>query len=155
MNYEPNTITWQKGDLVLHDCDAKQPKMLMKVIGYTREGKCKTQYLFRDKRRTVWKNEIKYLHSPEQWFQKYHEWGNYSQDYLEGIQRDFERVKRWNRLYQPGQKVITTSADGNGETFTKGLARFEQGKATIYLADTDLCRFGWWSLEFVKAIKSA
>ena len=34
--YPPNTKRWQKGDLVLHDADAKEARMLMRVIAATR-----------------------------------------------------------------------------------------------------------------------
>lgn len=68
MNYEANTTQWKVGDLVLHDADAKRPEMLMKVIGYGRNGECKTQYAtqlpMNGNRRTVWRNEIKALHAP-------------------------------------------------------------------------------------------
>lgn len=33
MNYEPNKIDWQIGDLVIHDADAKREDMLMRVVG--------------------------------------------------------------------------------------------------------------------------
>ena len=29
MNYEPNTIKWKPGDIVIHDADEKSEKMLM------------------------------------------------------------------------------------------------------------------------------
>lgn len=64
MNDTPNTTHWQKGDLVIHDADAKTDKMLMRVIGYTRDGLCKTQYVDRQHRRTIYTNELKYLHDP-------------------------------------------------------------------------------------------
>lgn len=64
MNDTPNTTHWKKGDLVIHDADAKTDKMLMRVIGYTRDGLCKTQYVDRSHRRTVYKNEIAFLHDP-------------------------------------------------------------------------------------------
>ena len=68
MNYEPNTTQWKAGDLVLHDADAKRPEMLMKVIGYGRNGECKTQYATRlpmnGNRKTVWRNGICVLHDP-------------------------------------------------------------------------------------------
>lgn len=66
MNYQPNTHRWQRGKLVLHDADEKTAAMLMIVIGYTRDGLCKTQYVERSRKRTVWKNDIKYLHDPQQ-----------------------------------------------------------------------------------------
>lgn len=64
MNDTPNTTHWKAGDLVIHDADAKTDHMLMRVIGYTSDGLCKTQYVEETKRRTVFTNELKYLHDP-------------------------------------------------------------------------------------------
>ena len=64
MNYEPNTTLWKRGDLVLHDADAKRADMLMIVIGFTRDGLIKTQYVNKRHRRTIYKNEMVYLHDP-------------------------------------------------------------------------------------------
>lgn len=64
MNDTPNTIHWKTGDIVIHDKDAKCDHMLMRVIGYTRDGLCKTEYVEQTKRRTIYENEIKFLHDP-------------------------------------------------------------------------------------------
>lgn len=76
MNYEENKTQWKVGDLVLHDADAKRPEMLMKVIGYAKDGRCKTRYAepnqmngdaLRIKMRQkpeVWENGIRVLHDP-------------------------------------------------------------------------------------------
>lgn len=68
MNYTPNTRRWQVGDIVIHDADAKNAKMLMRVIGYDAvTGECITAYLYpkyilgMDKPCT---NDIRYLHDP-------------------------------------------------------------------------------------------
>lgn len=45
MNYEANTTQWKPGDLVVHDCDAKTPDMLMRVVNYTHDGLCRTEYV--------------------------------------------------------------------------------------------------------------
>lgn len=45
MNYEPNTIRWQPGDLVIHDADAKNRHMLMVVLGHDSRGDVQTIYL--------------------------------------------------------------------------------------------------------------
>ena len=45
MNYKPNVIQWKVGDLVLHDCDAKEGRMLMRVVGFTRNGLVRTAYV--------------------------------------------------------------------------------------------------------------
>lgn len=64
MIYDANTIRWPVGALVIHDADAKRPDMLMRVIGYTADGLCRTQYIDRGNGKTVWENDIKYLHAP-------------------------------------------------------------------------------------------
>jgi hypothetical protein len=65
MNYEPNTTTWKLDDLVIHDADAKNVNMLMRVIGYTTDGQCRTVYVDDTRRRgNVFVNDIKYLHDP-------------------------------------------------------------------------------------------
>jgi len=75
MNYEVNTIRWKVGDLVLHDADHKSAEMLMEVVGYTKEGKCKTKYISdryhrsgnrkdRATMKNIWVNSIEVLHDP-------------------------------------------------------------------------------------------
>lgn len=70
MIYEPNTTEWPIGALVIHDADAKTPRMLMRVTGRVKKtGKYKTRYAFPREvhpawRRKVWINDISYLHDP-------------------------------------------------------------------------------------------
>jgi hypothetical protein len=72
MNYEPNTIKWKPGDIVIHDADAKSEEMLMRVIGYAKDGRCITVYNRkaamngenRRRRPTRWENPITHLHDP-------------------------------------------------------------------------------------------
>lgn len=45
MNNPPNEIHWAPGDVVIHDADAKRPDLLMRVVGYTRDGRVRTVYL--------------------------------------------------------------------------------------------------------------
>jgi hypothetical protein len=145
MNYEPNTTHWLKGDFVLHDMDAKEPKMLMRVIGYTRDGLCKTQYVNTNLRRTIWKSELKYLHEPER-FGIRSDWGQSAQEYLMIKQENFARVRLFNQLFAPGTWVYTTSADG-------GFYAQTRNKAYI---DTGCCDWVWlegrgnWNLKFVQ-----
>jgi hypothetical protein len=65
--YEPNTIQWPIGSAVIHDADRKTGAMLMRVIGYTREGLCRTRYLNNSGRwrRKILANDIRYLHDPK------------------------------------------------------------------------------------------
>lgn len=67
--YLPNTTSWNIGDLVIHDCDAKRPDMLMVVIGCSRAGVYRTRYAFpklqpRQWRTKVWRNTAEHLHDP-------------------------------------------------------------------------------------------
>ena len=71
LNYEPNTVEWDRGDLVIHDCDAKTKSMLMIVVGKEWNGMedrwdYRTAYLYQeDNRKTgVWINDKKFLHAP-------------------------------------------------------------------------------------------
>lgn len=153
MNYKPNTQKWGVGWLVLHDCDSKEPRSLMEVVGFTRDGLYKTQYLFKSRKRKIWKNELKYLHDPRPWLGDTRGWRDYGQERLDEIQRDFERVQRWNASYQVGQMVMTTSADGGFISTTRTTALFVNNAARIWLHYVDVptrgMRGGCWNLEFV------
>ena len=74
MIYEPNKTLWKIGDLVIHDADAKEKRMLMRVIGYRKNESevCETEYLD-DELRKSWCvgkfhgrifNHIRVLHDP-------------------------------------------------------------------------------------------
>lgn len=65
MIYQPNTIHWQRGNVVVHWCDAKHhPGMLMVVTGYTRDGLCKTKYLDPKRGKETYENEVRNLLDP-------------------------------------------------------------------------------------------
>lgn len=64
MNYEPNTVQWGVGDLVLHDADAKRPDMLMVVIGTYTDGDVLTRYLINNLPSKSYVNPIDCLHDP-------------------------------------------------------------------------------------------
>lgn len=73
MIYPENTTRWKIDDIVIHDADAKEAHMLMKVIGFaTVYGQpdvvlVRTRYLRSSGRRSkdnVYENELKYLHDP-------------------------------------------------------------------------------------------
>lgn len=147
MNYPPNTTHWRKGDIVLHDADAKEPRMLMKVIGFTRDGKVKTQYCDLNHKRTIYRNEFKYLHDTKQWG-IHPDLGNHTQELMEEYQRRWVHVRRWNRHYPPGITVITTSADGQFVTRTTGAAFFSASGSALVTLETG----GQWALEFVQAV---
>lgn len=68
MNYKPNTIDWEKGDMVIHDADAKKNYMLMRVIKVQKNGLVVTEYI--DKNINIlsgkrFKNDKKFLHLPD------------------------------------------------------------------------------------------
>ena len=71
MNYKPNTIDWKVGDIVIHDADAKKPRMLMLVIRVQKNGLIVTEYIDENIRRlclflqTKYKNDKKFLHDPK------------------------------------------------------------------------------------------
>lgn len=97
MNYEPNTIRWGKGDFVLHDADAKEPKMLMRVTGCDDDGCVRTRYVYpREGRnmRQVYRNDTKYLHDPKQWGVDEHT-----------KQSDVDTIRIWNGHYKVGTRV--------------------------------------------------
>jgi hypothetical protein len=72
MNYPPNGTKWKRGDLVLHDADAKRKEMLMRVVEYTGDGRCVTVYAQANvmngdnhrRKPARWKNDIAVLHDP-------------------------------------------------------------------------------------------
>ncbi len=65
MNNEPNTTHHAVGDLVIHDADAKTDEMLMRVIGYTSDGKVKTKYANASRGVRTYVNPIEVLHDPD------------------------------------------------------------------------------------------
>lgn len=137
MNYEPNTRTWRKGDVVIHDADAKEPKMFMRVLGYTREGLVKTKYISKALPRKVWENEQKYLHHPDRF--KLH----YADD-----PDAWERVRLWNAYHKPGTCVLLMHNDGS---LTEEKTRSEAwlgGHVHPYVSLEG--RVGGYSLDFLK-----
>lgn len=66
MLYEPNTIDWKTGDVVIHDTDAKKKHMLMRVIKVQKNGLIVTKYITPPSydKRNRWKNDKKFLHDP-------------------------------------------------------------------------------------------
>jgi len=65
MNYKPNKIDWRIGDIVIHDANAKEGIMLMKVIIVEPIG-ITTQYIDKEKYGDqYYLNNKKYLHDPK------------------------------------------------------------------------------------------
>ena len=159
MNHEPNTEQWRWDDLVIHDADAKHPKMLMKVIGFTRDGLVKTQYL--DPRgigtggrtRKVWKNDFKFLHNPNRFGIPTKGISPFiDRTRFEDFCNEWDMMQRWNKKYQIGQRVRTTSGDGGFETVTGGTAQMWGATARVWLVHTENHRGGNWWLKFVEPV---
>jgi hypothetical protein len=71
--YRANTKKWQVGDLVIHSSDDKHWTMLMRVVGYTKDGLAKTRYIHAEYRsgmnikstKKIWKNDVQWLFDPK------------------------------------------------------------------------------------------
>ena len=148
VNYDSNHHQWIRGSIVIHDEDAKEPMMLMKITGFTKDGLAKCQYVDRRKKRKLFINHLKYLHAPES-FGLNPRWGEHAQEHIERYQDEFVRVRRWNHYREIGQLVKTTSGDGGFETITTSKAwQATSGDALVLLE-----RGGVWLLKFVEAVK--
>jgi hypothetical protein len=147
LNYEANTNKWQAGDIVIHDGDAKEPKMLMKVLGYSRDGQIRTQYVSKSRKQRVMKNFFDCLHQPER-FDLQSAWGDYAQEHLDRTQADWDRVRIFNFHHAVGTLVHTTSADGGFDAKTTGPAYIDKGGNAF----VSLEGHGAWSLRFVKVV---
>ena len=65
MNYEPNKTPWKVGDVVIHDADAKNCTMLMKVVKVIQPGGLiKTTYINPTGNEKFYLNRRKVLHDP-------------------------------------------------------------------------------------------
>ena len=69
MNDPENTTKWKVGDIVIHDADAKNSKMLMVVTGFLMNDRVVTKYISKDlktkyKKNNRWFNPNKVLHDP-------------------------------------------------------------------------------------------
>lgn len=147
MNYDPNTTHWLPGSIVLHDADAKEPRMVMKVIGYDRQGLCMTRYITGGRKRTrhIYHNELKYLHDVE-CFGFRQGWADWCVDLWLKIQDNYELVRWWNRRHAPGTEVIAEDPAIRIETRTLDRAYLDRaGQALVALQGS-----GLWLLQFVK-----
>lgn len=140
--YPPNTYQWRKGDIVLHWHDEKHPRMFMVVIGYTRDGMVKTQYVDRRRKRTIYKNDLKNLLGLDQFNLK----GDEDPD-------EYERVRLWN-FYQPiGTPVFRIDATGMAigpDTKTRSKAWLAGGHSGIVLLEGVV---GAWELRWLRVRK--
>jgi hypothetical protein len=131
VNYAPNTIHWRAGDVVIHDADAKEPRMLMRVIGFTRDGLVKTQYVDGETwGAKVYENKPQILHDPKQF------------GFTAATpQADWELIRRWNRRCEAGCAVVyTDDLGGQTRTQTRSEAQLlEYQRAVIWLDGIDGC----------------
>lgn len=105
MNNEPNKIPWEKGSIVIHDADLKQPRGLMRITGYTSNGLAKCRYISKKMPKTVYRNLQMNLLDPAQ-FGLNARWGELSEEKLEEVQTQWEKAQMWNVLNQVGQLVL-------------------------------------------------
>ena len=105
MNSEPNTIPWEKGSIVVHYSDLKQPRALMRITGYTTNGQAKCRYISKKKPKTVYLNLQMNLLDPAQ-FGLNAKWGELSEEKLEAVQTQWEQVQIWNVMNKVGQTVL-------------------------------------------------
>lgn len=148
MNYEPNLIQWHKGSIVIHDADAKEPKMLMRVIGYTRDGLVKTQYIDKRHKRTVWKNGKEFLHDPRRFDLLAQD---FAQEYVERYQDDFERVRRWNRNHPEIGVPVLVPTTHAGIRLTRTITKaFMQGHhGYVHTQEYGHHEGDMWEIQFV------
>lgn len=147
MNYDPNTIHWRRDDIVIHDADAKEPRMLMRIIDFDEQGLAQCQYVDKRHDRDIYTNRIAVLHDPAR-FGIYKEWAEGAQWLLEDIQAEWDWARRWNYYKAVGVKVRTTSADGGFEAQTSS-------KAVVWNTGTAMIRLepgGYWALKFLEVI---
>lgn len=149
MNYPPNTTHWRPGDIVLHDYDEKSPRMVMRIVGYRKDGTAMCRYVCPSEGRNLRKildNDIKYLHDPAQFCIR-REWGNDPGFSWEATHHEWVNVRRWNHHHQPGVNVRTVSAENARVTTTTSKAYIDAaGQAVV-----DLAHGGRWLLRFIKA----
>jgi hypothetical protein len=146
-NYPANTKQWKRGDIVIHDADEKHPKMLMIVRDYdSKEKLYKTQYVDVHHRRSrLMRNDIAYLHDPQQWGIN-PQWGKYSEHDLNLVIFNWDLARYWNHRNTAGCCVWVDWADGAFYAKTKSTARInENGEAVIDL----IGKPGYWLLEKV------
>jgi hypothetical protein len=151
MNYNPNTTQWRVGDIVIHDADAKEPRMLMRIVDFDfsvdQQGLAQCQYVDLRHDREIYPNQIASLHDPAR-FGIYKEWAESAQWLFEDIQAEWDWCRRWNYYKAIGVKVRTTSADGGFEAYTSS-------KAAVWNTGTAMIRLepgGYWALKFVEVI---
>jgi hypothetical protein len=150
MNYEENTIQWRIGDIVIHDADAKEPRLFMRIDGFTLDGLAMCRYVNPNQGQGIYKNRLASLHDPSR-FGLLVEWAALGWKRLETIQRQWDWARRWNYYRGVGVAVRTTSADGGFETVTVS-------KAAVWntgLAMVNLARGGWWVLDFVEVVPAS
>lgn len=67
--HQPNRKRWKRGDIVIHDRDAKEQRMLRIVVAELPDGRLRTVFAFRNElpsewRRRVFLDDPRLLHDP-------------------------------------------------------------------------------------------
>lgn len=148
MIYEPNTVDWQPGDIVIHDSDAKEPKMLMRVIAVTVDKMgiemIDTEYIRDTNKRCS--NLKEYLHDPDRFGI------NYEQATPEAIalaQQDWEKAHYWNWRHKQGAAVRKPVGDGSFDVSIATKAYTDEfGRARVHLVNGKS-----WRLDEVETIE--
>jgi hypothetical protein len=148
MNYEPNKTVWRRDDIVIHDADSKEPRMLMRVVDFDfKNDLIQCQYVDKRHDREIYSNRQEVLHDPSR-FGIYKEWAESAQWLFEDIQAEWDWARRWNYYKAIGVAVRTTSADGGFEAHTSSKAKvWNTGLAMIRLEPG-----GYWALKFIECI---
>lgn len=146
LNYEANKREWQPGDIVIHDADEKSPRMLMIVLGYSRDGQVRSRYLIgkaKGRNRRVWKNYMDCLHEPERFGLQSH-WGKYDQERLHVVQEQWNRVRVFNHNHTVGECFSVSCSDGSRyEAKTISEAYLDnEGYAVVALSDSTATLLG-------------
>ena len=139
VNYEANTIHWVKGSVVIHDADAKEPKMLMRIVGFTRDGLAKCQYVDKRHKRTIYPNAIAPLHTPAR-FGLNGNWANENQHQFEKIQGEWEFMRRWNQKRYRQDVMVKTSDNDREYRVMAPACMWQDGTAVILLWPRGYCR---------------
>ena len=117
-------MLFNRNHVLLHHADSKHPKMFMRVIGYTRGGQIKTQYIDRSHKRTIYKNDPANLKSVE-------DYGFHGDEDAQ----EYERVRLWNFYHKIGTPVIIKWRGESVHTVTRSDAWLMGRKYAVVLVE--------------------
>lgn len=152
MNDEANTRQWQVGDIVIHDGDAKEPKMLMRVTGEQENGRYTTHYLHPGQPRKFYENACAELHDPALFgidVQRISTGTSWEQQHVEDWQYEWELVRLWNHRRPIGTAVTIQQSSGVTQTKTTGEAYLSGRSAYVCLEN-----MGLYPLRYVQPVEA-